>query len=65
MMADYTKDVYRLLIKHGCTFVRRGKGDHNIYYSPIRNRNFSVDGKITIRHMANKIMKDAGINYKF
>ena len=35
MIADYTRDVYRLLAKHGCTFVRRGKGDHNIYYSPI------------------------------
>ena len=64
-MADYTKDVYQLLNKHGCIFVRRGKGDHNIYFSPIRNKNISVDGKITIRHMANKIMKDAGINYKF
>ena len=64
-MADYTKEVYRLLNTHGCVFVRRGKGDHNIYYSPIKNHNFSVDGKITIRHMANKIMKSAGINYKF
>ena len=64
-MADYTNEVYRLLNKHNCTFVRRGKGDHNIYYSPIRNLNFSVDGRITIRHMANKVMKDAGINHKF
>ena len=64
-MADYTKDVYRLIREYGCTFVRRGKGDHNIYYSPIRNSNFSVDGKITIRYMANKVMKDAGINHKF
>jgi len=64
-MADFTKDVYRLLNQHGCTLIRRGKGDHNIYYSPIKNKNVSVDGKITIRHMANKIMRDAGINYKF
>ena len=64
-MADYTKDVYRLLTENGCTFVRRGKGDHNIYYSPISKKNVSVDGKITIRHMANKIMKEVGINYKF
>ena len=64
-MADYTRDVYQMLSKHGCTFVRRGKGDHNIYYSPINNKNVSVDGKITIRHMANKIMKEAGINHRF
>ena len=64
-MADYTKDVYRLLNTHGCTFVRHGKVDHNIYFSPIKNNHISVDGKITIRHMANKIMKDAGVDYKF
>jgi hypothetical protein len=64
-MADYTRDVYRLLNENKCEFIRRGKGDHNIYYSPIKNNNFSVDGKITIKHMANKIMKDAGIDFKF
>ena len=64
-MADYTKDVYRLLNEYGCKFVRHGKGDHNIYYSPVTKRNVSVDGRITIKHMANKIMKDAGIEYRF
>jgi len=65
MMADYTKDVYKLLNQNGCKHVRRGKGDHNIFYSPLSNKNVSIDGKITIKHMANKIMKEAGINYKF
>ena len=64
-MADYTREVYRIISNNGCIFVRRGKGDHNIYFSPINNKNFSVDGKITIKHMANKVMKDAGIDYKF
>ena len=64
-MADYTKDVYRLLSDHGCKLIRRGKGDHNIYYSPITKRSISVDGRITIKHMANKVMKDAGIEYRF
>ena len=64
-MSDYTQEVYRLLASHGCKLVRRGKGDHNIYFSPITNKNVSVDGKITIRHMANKVMKDAGIEYRF
>jgi len=64
-MADFTRDVYRLLHMHECILIRRGKGDHNIYYSPITKKNFSVDGKITIKNMANKVMKDAGINFKF
>ena len=63
-MADYTKAVYKILREHGCTFVRRGKGDHNIYYSPIRQCNFTVDGKFENRHAANETLKDAGIGKK-
>jgi len=64
-MADYEKKVKQILIKHGCAFVRRGKGDHDIWHSPITQRNFPVDGKINIRHIANAIMKQAGIKYHF
>ena len=32
--------------KHGCYFVRHGKGDHDIWYSPITDINVVVDGKI-------------------
>lgn len=38
-------------------FVKHGKGDHDIYYSPITNRNITVDSKIKSRHTANAIMK--------
>jgi hypothetical protein len=34
-MAEYEKKVRDVLSKNGCTFVRRGKGDHDIWYSPI------------------------------
>lgn len=34
-------------------------------YSPITNRNFTVDSKIKSRHTANAIMKQAGIDYHF
>lgn len=64
-MADYTRDVYKELTDNGCTFVRRGKGDHNVYYSPITNQTFGVDGKIKKRNSANGVMKLAGINRKF
>ncbi|MDR0643263.1 MAG: hypothetical protein LBG07_12500 [Treponema sp.] len=33
-----------------------------IWYSPITERNITVDGEIRIRHVANSIMKQAGIN---
>ena len=64
-MADFAPDVKRVLRDHGCTFVRQGKGDHEIWYSPITNRNVTVDGKIKSRHTANAVMKQAGIAVKF
>jgi hypothetical protein len=65
-MASYEHDVREVLKAHGCRFVRHGgRGDHDIWYSPITNRNFTVDGKIKSRHTANAIMKQAGIGKKF
>jgi len=63
-MADYTKQVLNLLSENGCYFIRRGKGSHNMWYSPIMNRLFTVVVKIENRHTANGILKDAGINAK-
>ena len=64
-MADFEHVVRRILAEQGCSFVRRGKGDHDIWFSPITNRNFPVDGKIKSRHTANGIMKQAGIDHRF
>jgi hypothetical protein len=62
---SYTPEVKRILRDHGCVVVRSGKGDHEIWFSPITKRNFPVDGKILSRHTANGIMKQAGISYHF
>jgi len=64
-MADYEKKVRKLLHEHGCHMVRHGKGDHDIWYSPITNLPITVDGKIKSRHTANGILKRAGIKHKF
>ena len=63
-MGDYTKQVKDILKAHGCTFIRNGKGDHERWFSPIINANFSIDGKITNRISANKQLNDAGIKQK-
>jgi hypothetical protein len=63
-MASYTPEVIRILREHGSTLVRKGKGDHEIWHSPITNRNFPVDSNIRSRHWAN-IVKQAGIEKKF
>jgi len=55
-MAWYEKEVLKVLKKNGCTFVRHGKGDHDIWHSPFNNQTFPVDGRIKSRHSANKII---------
>ncbi len=65
MSGSFTPEVKRLLRKHGCRVVRQGKGDHEIWVSPITQRNFPVDGRILSRHTANGILKQAGIVHKF
>lgn len=37
-----SKDLLKLLTENGCEFVRHGKGDHQIWYSPKTNRKFVV-----------------------
>jgi hypothetical protein len=64
-MPSYEKDVRALLREHGCLFHRQGKGDHEIWFSPITQRYFTVDGKIKSRHTANEVLKQAGIGKKF
>jgi hypothetical protein len=64
-MAEYENKVRQKLTENGCYFKRRGKGDHDIWFSPISNQNFPVDGKIKSRHTANTIMKQAGVAHRF
>ena len=64
-MAEYEKRVREILAQNGCTFVRRGKGDHDIWYSPLTQRSVTVDTRIKSRHTANAIMKQSGIHFRF
>ncbi len=64
-MAAFEKKVRKILKENSCKFIRHGKGDHDIWYSPISKRHFTVDGKIKSRHTANAIMKQSGIKHHF
>mgnify|MGYP002347372166 CR=1 FL=1 len=37
-----------MLLAAGCYFVRPGKGDHEIWYSPVTEVKFVVDAKILL-----------------
>ncbi|MDR0445743.1 MAG: type II toxin-antitoxin system HicA family toxin [Oscillospiraceae bacterium] len=64
-MAAYEKVVREILSENGCYFLRRGKGDHDIWHSPITKRHVTVDSKIKSRHTANAIMRQSGIPHRF
>lgn len=64
MAKGYAAQVKAILRQHGCTIVRQGKGDHEIWESPISGTRFVVDGKIPSRHLANTVLKQADIDVK-
>jgi hypothetical protein len=63
-MATYTPKLKEILRAHGCSYKRPGRGDHEIWYSPITERHFPVDHKILSRH-SNAVLKQAGIPKQF
>jgi ribosomal protein L16/L10AE len=64
-MGDFTPLLKKLLKSHNCHFVRQGKGDHEIWFSPISEKHFVVDGKIKSRHTANAALQQAGLSKQF
>jgi len=64
-VGDFTGDLKKILRAAGCTFVRSGKGDHQIWYSPKSQQNFTVDSGIKSRHTANGVLKQAGLSKQF
>jgi len=65
MGSNLTPALIACLRENGCQFVRHGKGDHDIWWSPIAGKRFVVDNKIVSRHTANGILKQAGLKKRF
>jgi hypothetical protein len=64
-MSDYCRELKELLRDAGCEFVRQGRGDHEVWESPISGQRFTVDNKIKSRHTANAVLKQAGLPKHF
>jgi hypothetical protein len=58
MASSFTPELKKLLLEANCYFERHGKGDHEIWYSPITERRFVVD-------TANAVLKQAGLTKAF
>lgn len=60
-MAAMYADLVKHLKTHGCWMVRTGKGSHEIWYSPINGRTFTVPRSLASVPLANAILKQAGL----
>lgn len=52
MGSSFTPQLKKLLLSQGCRFERQGKGDHEIWFSPITQRRFKLTEpqcKLTVR----------------
>ncbi len=65
MGSNLYPELVRLLRDAGCTFIRAGKGSHEIWHSPITDRRFTVPRNTVMTHTANGILKDAGLKKAF
>jgi predicted RNA binding protein YcfA (HicA-like mRNA interferase family) len=64
-MADLYRDLVRILQANGCYIVRQGQGSHEIWYSPVSNRNVTFPRTTKSRHTANDVLKQAGLEKAF
>lgn len=60
-MAALYRALADMLRDAGCRFERQGKGSHEIWYSPITRRTFTLPSNIDGRPLANAILKQAGL----
>ena len=64
-MASFLRRLKELLTEAGCHFEKQGRGDHEIWYSPVTQRRYTVDCGCKSRHTANEVLKQAGLKKQF
>jgi predicted RNA binding protein YcfA (HicA-like mRNA interferase family) len=64
-MADYYRDVIRLLKANGYEFKREGRGDHEIWWNRRTSIHLTIDRKLKSKFTANGILKEAGLPKAF
>ena len=64
-MVEIGPRLKRILRKAGYEYYRQAKGDHEIWYSPLTKRTFSVPANLKSQRLANEILKQAGLPKAF
>jgi predicted RNA binding protein YcfA (HicA-like mRNA interferase family) len=62
-MNGYEAEIKRILSNNGWSKLRNGKGSHEVWTNGTKSE--TVPHGCKSRHLANKIMKQCGINHKF
>ena len=65
MAGTFDRELRRLLQDGGCAFVRAAKGSHELWWSPIVQKQITVPQGIVSRHTANAVLKQAGLSKAF
>jgi len=60
-----SEELRRILRRSGCEFVRAGRGDHEIWRSPKTGALLVIDDGMKSRHIANQVLKAAGLPKAF
>ena len=64
-MANFYRDLVKILRDAEFEFKRAGNGDHEIWWNPKTGKRLTVDRGITSRNTANGILKEAGLSKAF
>lgn len=58
MTQSFTPELKQLLLATGCRFVRTGKGDHEIWHSPVTQVHFVVEGNYSALSASHILISD-------
>ena len=64
-MAEFYRELVAILRQNGCYLVRKGKGSHEIWYSPVNGQHVTVPRTTKSRHTANDVLKQVGLEKAF
>jgi predicted RNA binding protein YcfA (HicA-like mRNA interferase family) len=62
---EYAREIRRLLRDAGYELRRQGRGDHEIWRHPETGKTIVLDAGTKNRHLANLILKQAGLPKAF
>lgn len=64
-MENFAKPLKKILTAAGWQILRQGKGDHEIWHDPRTGQKVTVVTFLKSRHLANAILKEAGLPKAF